>query len=492
MGWSEVGESLPIVGREPQIKLVEASLLTLWQEKYHEPTPLLLYFYGMRGIGKTRLLESVAAKVQSELPGPGFLSLFINSSTSLPRLSENAQFRPLEEIDAFFNEFYRQFKLAGQPTQPSYNLAEYERLLLNRSYLKNEDGLWLRARTLAGDLARLHREQGLRLLILQDNVPSKVFQWLSKFFYKDLLIEGVLAVVATGYSPPVVSTLSLLAYFKSLPLQALQAEEARQLLGAGKLPFAVENELIEMAAGHPASLLEGWHEIVAMQLKNQDAPAFFDESGDFTLAGQARLAKVMAEALLQNIPSVLARCCRLIAPLRLFRYDTLAAFLPPLMPEEAKYGRASVVDFMLLGKELNDQIDFIASDKAYIMHPLARTILSNETRFTQPEKFRQLNEAAANYYGRLIERLEKPEQRSEAILEELYHRLLLAHFTVGLEQETVTSVSYEAIRTLQQHLPRLVGREDKRRLISLLQRDPDFGRLFPNETAGLLQLLDEV
>jgi hypothetical protein len=319
-----------------------------------------------------------------------------------------------------------------------------------------------------------------------------VFQWLSKFFYKDLMVERVMCVVATGYAPPVVSTLSLVQYFKSQLLQPLSPEEAGQALAPYNFPAGLANQLAEMAAGHPGSLMEGATSTKA--LLDEDKPEMFSETGALSRKGQAKVANAMAETLLQNIPANLARCCRLIAPLRTFRYDTLAALLPALLPVDPKYGRASVVDYMLLGKELNDQVDFIESDKTYVMHPIARAILSNALKYSDPtgsEAFRQVNEEAANYYAGLAERLERPEQRSDAVLEEIYHRLVLAHLEAETHQRPIQAELNQLVQVLKQRMPLLGGFEGSRRLASLLEADRDFQRLFPNEVDGLLQMLYE-
>lgn len=490
MGWSEKGDNLQMVGREPQISLIRECLAALWQERSRTSSPLLLHFYGMRGIGKTRLLKAVEADMQAQPPGPGLVTLFLKAPApfKLANHSEITQYRPLEEIEAFFNEFYLQFKEVAGST---YELTDYERLLSNRRQLKDEDGLWLRAKTLASDLLRLHRDEKLQLLVLEDGAPPKVFQWLSKFFYKDLLIEGALCVVATGYTAPVVSTLSLVQFFRGQALPPLPPEEARHALASYDFSFTLENQLVELAAGHPGSLINGAN--VVKTLLDQQRK-LFDEAGELNLAGRAQIVNAMASALLDDISPALARCCRLIAPLRSFRYDTLAALLPVLMPEDPRYGRANVVDYMLLGKDLNDQVDFIESDKTYVMHPTARAILSNALKYADLPagfRYRQVNEEAAKYYAGLLERLEKPEQRSDAALEELYHQLLLAHLEVEFNNRPVSAALKEVAQTLQHRLLTLGGLEGNRRFITMLENDRDFRHLFPAEIDGLLQLLYE-
>lgn len=490
MGWSEKGDNFQIAGRTAQISLIRECLATLWQERSRTASALLLHFYGMRGIGKTRLLKAVEAEMLAKPPGSDLVTLFLKAPAPFKLANQNeiTQYRPLDEIEAFFNEFHLQFK---QVAGSLYELTDYERLLANRRQLKDEEGLWLRAKTLASDLLRLHRDQQLRLLILEDGVPPKLFQWLGKFFYKDLLAEGALCVVATGYAAPVVSTLSLVQYFKSQPLLPLLPEEARQALSPYNFSFALENQLVELAAGHPGSLLQGAEEVEALQ---QQQRKLFEENGELNLAGRAQVVNAMAATLLHDISPALARCCRLIAPLRSFRYDTLAALLPTLMPEDPRYGRANVVDYMLLGKDLNDQVDFIDSDKTYVMHPVARAILSNALKYTDLPaglRYRQVNEVAARYYAGLIDRLEKPEQRSDAALEELYHHLLLARFEVELDKRPVSAALNQVAELLQRRLHSLGGLEGNHRLINLLEGDSDFRRLFPAEIDGLLQMLYE-
>ncbi|MEI6043756.1 MAG: hypothetical protein WCS37_05120 [Chloroflexota bacterium] len=480
-----------MVGKEAQITLIRESVASLWQDG--NPLPILLHFYGMRGIGKTSLLKALETKIEAQPPGSGLMTLFLAPLNPVhsSSLNEVAQFRSLEEIDAFFNDLYLQFQaVAGRSPTKKYNLIEYERLLSNRSHLKDEDGLWLRAKTLASDLLRLHREEQLHVLLLHDNVPPKVFQWLSKFFFKDLLVERSLCVVATGYATPVVSTLSLVQFFKSQPLLPLLPEEARQMLAPYHLSFELENQLVELAAGHPASLIEGATEVAALAQQQ----GWFEETGLLNHAGQARVTSAMANRLLLNLPVTLAKCCRLIAPLRSFRYDTLAALLPKLMPDDPKYGRANVVDYMLLGKELNDQIDFIESDKTYLMSSMARLILSNALKFadtTSSSMYRLVNEEAAKYYAGLAERLEKPEQRGDVILEEIYHRFILIHLEVAVGNSNLEAEVAQLARLLQQRLPLLGGLEGNRRLATALETDRDFQRLFPQEVEGLLQMLYE-
>ncbi len=492
MGRSEEGNSFRLVGREAQISLIKERLATLWQEDKHVPAPLLLHFHGMRGIGKTDLLRAVEAEMQTNPPGSGLITLFIATSPSNKATNQNeiSQFHSLEEIDAFFIEFYRQFQQTTESNTPKYKLTEYEQLLANRPYLKDEEGLWLRAKTLASDLLHLHREAGLRLLLLEDNAPPKVFQWLSKFLYKDLLVEHALCVVATGYAAPVVSTLSLVQYFKSQALPPLKAEEMRLALNPYGFSLALEDQLIELAAGHPASLQEGTNKVVSIRAGK--VPELFDSIGALNPAGLAQVAGKMAEALLQDIPATLARCCRLIASLRSFRYDTLAALLPGLMPDDPRYGQAGVVDFMLLGKELNDRIDFIESDKTYVMNPTARAVLANALKYENIALFKKVNNEAANYYTALAERLEKPEQRAEAILEELYHRLLLAYLDIDQEQRSHSQVLSHITGLLQQRLPLLAGPEGIRRLAMLLENDLDFKRRFANEMDGLVHIIYEI
>ncbi len=485
MGWSETEPNFPVVGREAQISLIQKQLASLWHKQDSPPASLLLYFYGMRGLGKTRLLETVEAFVLEDAPGPNFICLFIKQpappSTPINGNAETAHYRSFEDINAFFNDFYQQFK----QTAPAYTLIEYERLLANRTHLRDEEGLWLRAKTLASDLIRLHREQDLHVLILEDGVSSKVFQWLSKFFYKDLLVDRLLCVVATGHAPPVVATASLINFFKSQPLLPLAPSEVAQVLAAFKFPARLQAQLAELSVGHPASLAGA---VTTLQT-TPDIYDWLDGQGGLTPLGLGKIAEAMAQALLKDISPTLARCCLLISPLRFFRYDTLAALLPALMPDDAKYGRAGVVDYMLLGKELNDRIDFIESDKTYVMHPIARTILSNAVKLSDSATFRQINEEACRYYAALLERLEKPEQRIEALLEELYHRLLLAQQAVNIGNQPSAAAIQEVEQVLQKRLLKLGGRDGNRRLISLLENDRDLPRLFPGELDSLLQML---
>jgi hypothetical protein len=492
MGWSKEGDNFQMVGREPQISLILQSLASLWQAPTRNPAPLLLHFYGMRGIGKTRLLETVKTEVQKQPPGPGLLTLFLTTpdENQLAERSEAAHYRALDEIDVFFNDFYKQFRESVQLNRLGWQLEEYERLLSNRSQIRDEEGLWLRAKTLASDLSRLRREAGLRLLILEDSAPTKVFQWLSKFFYKDLLAEGALCVVATGFNAPVVSTLSLVQYFKCQPLLPLQSEEVQQALKYYDFPALLQQQLIELSAGHPSSLARAVTELKPLL---EERPDYFEKTGKLNREGLARITNAVADTLLEGVNPTLARCCRLISPLRSFRYDTLAALLPALMPEDPKYGRASVVDYMLLGKELNDQIDFIESDKTYVMHPIARTVLSKALRYSDPKgtRYRQVNLEAINYYTGLMERLEKSEQRYDALLEEIYHRLLLVHLEVETEGRALKPALSEVAQVLDKRLSRIGGLEGNRRLAMMMENDRDFRQLFPAEIDDLVQMLYE-
>jgi hypothetical protein len=259
----------------------------------------------------------------------------------------------------------------------------------------------------------------------------------------------MLCVVATGATAPTISSLSLTPYFYSDSLKPLSLEQTTALLAPFSFNSQISQDLVKYSAGNPGCLNEGLRRLNANY--------------------EGSLAQAMAEYLLEGLPDPLAQCCLYLAPLRWFNHDIMSLLLPEVLPEESPIRQYGAADFLRLGRELNDKVDFIETGQNYFMQPAARQILSYALTYCSVENsalkpLPHIHQKAADYYRDLITRL-KPEQRPMIALEHIYHTI---QYKLTMNDNAYLSLSYF------DYLKTLIGEGSLyNQLVDLVRQEPD-------------------
>jgi hypothetical protein len=382
LGKASNGVILALAGRENELRFVLDVCQALSHNVLSSPPPSLIFFSGWRGMGKSRFLQELAMQTKPA----NFITLSLTS---------NRNSDVWLELDDFF-------KTLALQMNEFFDLEGYNRLVNNRHLRNDQDGMSLRANTITNDLLRWYKSTRRIVLLLHDNVSSKAFQWLSKFFYKKLFDHSALCVVATGETSPTVSSLSLLPYFYSDTLKPLNQIELNRILARFDFDSQIRADLIKFSAGNPGCLNEGVSRLTSKY--------------------EGSIAWAMAKYLLKDLPESIAQCCLYLAPLRSFNHDIMSLLLPEVLPPDSPIRQYGAADFLRLGRELNDRVDFIEAGQNYFMQSAARQILTfGLVHFTQEENpLGLIHQKAADYYRDLIIRL-KPEQRLTIAVEHIYH-----------------------------------------------------------------------
>jgi hypothetical protein len=395
--------NLALAGRKDDLRLVMDACQALFDPVQATPNPCLLFYSGWRGMGKSRFLRELALQ-----PKPDNLITVMVVTDPNPEV--------WLELDRFFKAFASQLN-------EHFLLENYNRLIGNRSLRLDQDGLSLRANTMTNDLLRLQKSKGSVILLLHDQVSSKAFQWLGKFFYKKLFDASALCVVATGATSPTISSLSLLPYFYTANLRALIPDEAVRIIAGFGFDEQIQANLIKFSAGNPGCLNEGVYRL------NQNY--------------EGSLALAMADYLLEGLSESIAQPTLYLAPLRYFNHDLMSVLLPEVLPPDSPVRNYGAADFLRLGRELNDKVDFIETGQNYFMQSAARQILTYALAYHDADEnvLGQIHQKAADYYRDLLARL-KPEQRPAGALEHVYHTVQFNLSTNSLAEFSLKSFDY--------------------------------------------------
>jgi hypothetical protein len=481
MNWTEENSKFPLVGRNDLLQQLRGYVSTLWD--INTPPHLLIYISGIRGIGKTRLLQVFREQLEQR---PPHKKLFILNSQSYPSpdfslesLDRRTQESSIEQINQWLNQVFEEATTRLFPESNSEHLREYIRLAsLGGSH--DVANLEIRAKALAAGLVKFCQEKNIFLLILHDDAPGQMFSWLTRHFYKELLAGKDepskttyprVCNITTGYEQPNMPGGPLMRLVVSHVLETLTPEQSLTLLETFHLPEQAKTQLLEFTAGHPGALMEVSKRLTSGQVEfNQ---SFYQE-----------ISESISAQLLSKVPADLARYCRLIAPLRRFNADLLFSVLSKTLNPEEPYAEAGIGDYMQLGRRLNEQLEFIDSRQAYFMHPAIRKILVSTLRYSGTDNYlyKKINEIALIYYNSWLPKTDYY-TRFPMLVEAFYHKLVL------ISIENPVDKLDRLNEAVEEYLRYLTQKEYFGRLAQHLSGDAEIKKEFGPELEVMLQQL---
>jgi len=486
MNWSEEGSKFPLTGRNVVLQQLQESIATLWDN--NSIPRLLVYLSGVRGIGKTRLLQTLRQDLTDYPPAP---NLFVISTSSTPRYNFSLEgLDPLmtadcqNEIENWLAEVYQQARVLLPKGNHPETFKEYEQMTVDNGEISLTQ-LEAQAYTLAKELTHHCAQEHCFVVLIHDDAPGQMFSWLARHFYKELLVGKDefgqaqpfrVCSITVGYEPPNMPGGSLMRLTATQILEPLTYEETLQILELYNLPSEVSLKLAEITAGHPGALAEAIAqvELIGKNAQNYNQPAF------------KQISEAIVEQLLRHVPPALARVCRVIAPLRRFNADLLAAVLPKMLGAGEPYSQGGIGDYMQLGRKLNEQLEFIESRQAYFMHPTIRQILKLALYYADPqsESFVKVNQLADKYYSEWLPKSDFY-SRFPMLVEAFYHKVVLI-------KRAEPSRELEALRRLVvEHLRYLNRIEYFGRFAQSLSDDQDMKDEFGQEVEIIRRTLRE-
>lgn len=450
MNWSEEGAKFPLTGRSAVLQQLRENIATLWDN--NSAPRLLVYLSGVRGIGKTRLLETLRQDLSDSPPTP---NLFVISTSSSPRynftlegLDSGLIAECQSEVENWLAEVYRQarnFLPAGNHPE---TFKEYEKIAVNSGEVSLVQ-LETMAHILARELAHHCAQESCYIVLIHDDAPGQMFSWLTRNFYKELLAGKDefgqprpfrACNVTAGYEPPDMPGGSLMRLSVTQVLEPLSQEETLQILELCDLPIEAKQKLTEITAGHPGALAEALAQVAQIGNKPQN----------YNHHAFKQISEAIVSQLLRKVPPALGKVCRVIAPLRRFNADLLAAVLPKMLSDGELYSHGGIGDYMQLGRKLNEQLEFIESRQAYFIHPTIRQILKWAVYYADPqsESFAKVNQLADKYYSEWLPRSDFY-SRFPMLVEAFYHKVVLIKLVeAGQESEALHRLVVEHLRYL--------------------------------------------
>jgi len=457
----------------------------------------VLNFYGILGIGKTRLLDEIhqrawTGKWQDHTLPPTFSAL-----------TDLAQGPDLSREKAFMNPYRRGAEiLADQMRQLEQQTKEHDKKFFEvlkafrTLYVPESDDdeqTWHDFAHKANQVAsafslyvyrqvKQRERQKQPVMLLFDNVdelPSQVFDWLEYEVFSPLVQTDRILLVCAGRSPVRWKRFEVR---RRVLLRKLSPPDDGALLERPQTSWStVADQIVEITFNYPPAN----DAIVAELERMENAKAIDLETFNLHRPGFIKLmVDVIEEKLLTDVDSDLRQAFRIIAPLRQFDVTRLRAVLPEFDPE--RFGDRGGNYYLLMLNRMVDTalVEWSVLRKAYVLDETLRRILTLDVEAQNIELVEQIHQQAADLHHSWLE--ENTESRGGYVVEWLYHRAQV----LRLQGRNPLEIS-EAIRNdLQRVLDKLYrvgepgdGRllDSARRLVEEIKRDPDLPALLEQE-----------
>ena len=453
----------------------------------------VINFYGIPGIGKTRLLREIQRRAQEQGVPVALTDLAAWSERDhrAGRVGPEAladQMRQLEEqtrlSDARFEKAYKEFRNHPVPQDPYDEAAWYE-FRQKAKAVADAFGLYV---------YRYARRPGPPVVLLFDNTEAatdgETFDWLEYEVFSPLVQTDRILLIVTGRSPVRWKRFEVrrrVLLHKLNPPQ--NGDLVRQQVASWQ---KIAPNILQITFNYPPA-----NRFVAEAMERLELPSTIDEDTFRThrpaLIRQL-VANVIERDLLAGVDGDLRRAWRIAAPLRQFDVTTLRQVLPRF--DSTFEGRGGNYYLLMLNRMVETAlVEWSAVRKAYVLDDTVRHFLTLDLETRDLEQAKAIHEHVAGLYRRWLE--DVPESRSTYLVEWLYHQAQLRRLR-GLGQPEMTDSLRRVLRPILKQFYQSITAEDDRRLddarqlIEELKRDPDLpGLLGKSNVQKLVHEIEE-
>lgn len=432
----------------------------------------VINFYGIPGIGKTRLLQEIQHRAQKIVASLTDLAAFRDGHRAGPEILAD-QMRQIEQqvgpSEIGFQKALQAFRAHPVPQDPYDEAAWYE--------------FRQKARQVADAFAlfvyRYAKQPQQPVMLLFDNSEAAVgetFDWLEYEVFSPLVQTDRILLVVAGRSPVRWKRFEVR---RRVLLRKLNPPENGRLFekpGASWAPIAPK--IIQITFNYPPANEAVVAELERVPITDQET---FDRRRPALI--QRLMAGVVEEKLLAGVDQDIRQVWRIAALLRQFDVTTLRRVLPEFEPEFA--GRGGNYYLPMFNRMVDTAlVEWSAERKAYVLDHTLRQFLALDLETRDPDLARRVHEYAANLYRRWLE--DAPESRSARLVEWLYHQAQALRLA-GREPPEIAAGLRRALQPVMDRFYHPITVEEDRlldgarQLIEELKRDPDLPGLLGKE-----------
>jgi tetratricopeptide (TPR) repeat protein len=380
------------VNRESELHLIDTALGHLMSPEHQTPPPLLVFF-GVKGIGKTALLQQVEERCASrQLP-----SLWIDGSVP-----------PLQ----CWHEMLRQLQQMSEQVI---------------TLMQNEDVLIQLIQALAVKLT-----QGpLVLLFDLDHLPEESWQWIDHLLSQ--LKEGErsqhnLFVAMTSTTRPEWLDKRSVGEFQAVLLGPLDEKSCWAFLDHMQIEVPLQDAIISWTQGYPVAMLamvEAMRELHLNPLNNEDQQPLLNQLVERVIR-QGILAGAMSPEEQENSVAILS----LLSVPRRFNLILIQNLIEHFGPQALK--RPTSTAYISLPDGINQLVHALKWNvtgdigAGFALDVPIRSLFLLKHRIEQPEQLIALHSFLAACYTRFA-KIASGSDRLHYLCEYLYHRSLAQH-----------------------------------------------------------------
>jgi hypothetical protein len=444
-------------------------------------------FYGIPGIGKTRLLVEILHRAQTGswsgrqfAPTPSALTdlagehVFLYPDRGGPEVLAH-QMRQLEQQtkqhDAQFFKALKTFRAFEAPSP--YDEEAWYTFRQEAKRVADAFSLYV---------YRHAKQQRQPVMLLFDNsekLPVEAFDWLEYEVFSPLVQTDRILLVVAGRSPVRWKRFEIRRRVLLHKLDLLPPKEREQLVIQQAPSWErLAPNIVKLTFGYP------WGNQTIVEALEQLGKPQVIEPDDFEQYRPELLRRLTTEVvesrLLEDIAPDLRCAFHIIAPLRQFDVTTLRAVLPEFAPDQ--FGERGGNYFLMMLNRLVDTalVEWSAKRKAYVLDDTLRRILALDLETQDADLSQCIHQRGAELYRRWLE--EVSESRSTYLVEWLYHRAQVLRLG-GKDQAEIASKVQRDLRTVLDRFYRQATFEDDRlldsasRLVNELEWDDELTTL---------------
>jgi hypothetical protein len=432
-------------------------------------------FYGIPGIGKTRLLKEIQSRAQGIPTAMTDLAAFRDGHRAGPEVLAD-QMVQLEQqtrlSDAGFQKALKAFRAHPLPEDPY------------------DEAAWYRFRQKAKEVAdafsvyvyRHVKQPRQPVLLLFDNseaATGETFDWLEYEVFSPLVQTDRIMLVVAGLSPVRWKRFEVR---RRVLLRKLNPPQDDKLLEKQAVSWEkIADNIFRITFNYPPA-----NRFVAEELERLGLPLTMD-TNTFDDHRPALIQRLMTEVVEQNllagVDDDIRLAWRIAAPLRQFDVTILRRVLPEFEPNFE--GRGGNYYLLMLNRMVDTAlVEWSAERKAYVLDDTLRQFLALALETRDPDLARRIHERATELYRQWLE--DVPENRSAYLVEWLYHEAQVLRLK-GQELPAIAANLRRALQpVLEQFYQPITVEDDRlvdgaRQLVEQLERDPDLPRLLGKE-----------
>ena len=442
-------------------------------------------FYGIPGIGKTRLLAEILHRAQTGswngrqfAPTPSALTnlagerVFLHPHQGGPEVLAHQMHQLEEQIKEHDVEFFKALK-AFRALKVSDSYDEEAWYVFRQKAKRVAD-------TFSLYIYRHAKQQKQPVMLLFDNseeLPVEAFDWLEFEVFSPLVQTDRIMLVVSGRSPVRWKRFEVR---RRVLLHKLHPPKEREELVKQQAPSwsRLADNIVKLTFGYP------WGNQAVVEALEQLGKPQAIKTADFEQYRpdllQRLVAEVVENGLLTDVAPELRLAFHVIAPLRQFDVTTLRAVLPEFAPDQFE-GRGGNYFLLMLNRLVDTAlVEWSAERKAYVLDDTLRRILALDLETRDADLSLRIHQRAADLFDRWLE--EVPESRSTYLVEWLYHRAQVLRLS-GKDQPEIASKVQQDLQTVLDRFYRQVAVKDDRlldsasRLVNELDRDDELATL---------------